>query len=181
MRRSIPVVSVIMTVVMLMSFTACSAFKVKEYDKDSFTDVLTGSLGISQDDIATAENDGNNGYPKATVVTAATDGARVLAYFCDDAEDARSNFKKTYDSFKGSFNSDKFKGSSINMSTDSAGYIVLKGDNPGTSIFGDRYRTGSIYAGIYYSGSMIVTVMPDKDNADDGVKKVIDALGFPNV
>ena len=182
MRRIRSAVSVVLVISMLFSLAACSS-KVKEYDKDSLTAVLKDELGISDDDINLARNEkGTNQYPAADIVTAAYKEARINCYFCDDEADAKKYFEDQYDQFCESFDkNDQFKGSSEFTSGGSYGYIVLNGDNTGTSIFGTLHMTGPVHAAFYYSGSMVMLIMPSGNETGTAVTEIIDALGYPDV
>ena len=177
--------AVVMAGVMMLSLAACSA-PVKEYDEDSFTSVLKNDLKIDEDDINSAENhQKDTGYPDSTVVTAHYGKAVIMASFCKNADDAASAFGDAYDEFRDTFDTNNtFKGNSESVSSDGYGYIVVNGADSGTTVFGSLHRTGPIYAGIYYTGSMFVMIMPDgiqeNGGADDDVKALIDAFGFPN-
>ena len=181
MKTTKKIIALGMSLILLLSFTACSK-GVKEYDKDSMVSLLQNKLSISESDIYVAETDGTTGTPAATVITSKYNDARISVSICKDAKDAADYFKKAYDAFTAEFNKDsKFSGSSISMSGSGSGYIVIKGEMPGTSVFGDINRTGNTYCGLYYAGSEIVLVMSEAGKGIDDVGKIIDALGYPNV
>ena len=181
MKRTKKIIALGMALILLLSFTACS-MGVKEYDKDSMVSLLQNKLSISESDIHVVETDGTTGTPAATVITSKYNDARINVSICKNAEDAADYFKKAYDSFKADFNtSSQFSGSSISMSGSGSGYIVIKGEKSGTSLFGDINRTGNVYGGLYYTGSEIVLVMSEAGKGIDDVGKIIDALGYPNV
>ena len=184
MKKVKSAIALIMAVSMLFSMTACTS-GVKEYDEDSFKKVLEDDLKIDEDDIIIAKSDSSNGSPDAMIITAVNGCARVIAYFCDDEDDAKDYFENEYEEFENSFKTKSFKGNYSYLKTDSYGYIVLNGHDSGTTIFGDLHRTGPIYAGVYYKGSMLVYIMPEgiqkEGKADDDLSELIDAFGFPNV
>jgi len=182
MRETKKIIALAMSLVMLLSFAACSKSSIKEYDKDSMVALLQDKLGISESDIHVSETDGTNGSPAATVITAKYNDIRINVAFCKNAEEAADHFKESYDAFQNSFNkTSQFSGSSINMKGIDCGYIVVKGDKPETGIFGDINRTGSVYGALYHTGSEILYVSSEMGKGMDDVGKVIDALGYPNV
>ena len=170
-----------MAIVLLLSFTACSK-GMKAYDKDALISLLQDKLSISEGDILVTETDGSTGTPAATVITAKYNNARINVSICKDAKDAAAQFKKSYDEFQNNFNkSSRFKGKYISLNEPDSGYIVINGDSPETSVFGDRFRTGSVYGGLYFTGSQIIIIIPEGMESSDDVGKIIDALGYPNV
>ena len=182
MKRTGKLLALGMSLVMLFSLAGCKT-KVKEYDKDSFVAVMTDKLGIPDSDIYSARNEGDNEHPAADVYTTVYKNARINAYFCDDAKAAKKEFDDMWSDFDASFNQhDQFNGNFIGSNTeDDFGYIVINGDNSEVSIFGSIFATGHMHAGLYYSGSMLVMIMPAQmDGTTDEVTDVISALGFPD-
>lgn len=168
--------------VMLFSLTACGK-KVKEYDVDSATKLMVDKLKIDEDDIYASDFDDYKGDMKGEGVTAKYEDARIMIMVFDDEDDAKDVFDEAYDQFDDTFDkNDTFKGDYVYAFEKDYGYIVIKGEAPGTDLFGDRFRTGSVYAGIYYSGSMVAYVMPEgMDVSEDDIGKVIETFKFPDV
>ncbi|SCW64538.1 hypothetical protein SAMN02910456_02337 [Ruminococcaceae bacterium YRB3002] len=181
MRKLRSAVALILIAAMSLSLAACGG--VKEYNKDSFVSVLKNDLKIADDQIYEAENDGTqNNFPVATIVTAKYNESRINAYFCQDASKAKAYFDERFQHFQDTFDkNNQFKGSSVTGSTDNSGYIVIKGDMPGTDLFGALYQAGSVYGGLYYSGNMIIMVLSDNTDGYDDVEAFIKAMGLPNV
>jgi len=174
-------VALITTIVMMFSLTACSK-KPKEYDKDSITSLLKDELKIDEDEIYVYDSDGENGSPEGTSVTAKYDDARIIVLIYDDADEANEAFNEAYKEFQDQFNlNDRFKGDFLCNNSDDYGYIVINGNESGVNVFGDIFATGSLYGGLYYSGSMITMVRPEGPDSFSGVNEVIEALGYPNV
>ena len=181
MRKAKSAIALVMVCSMLFSLTACTK-SVKEYDKESFLAVIKDDLKIDDENIYESEVDETNGIGDGVVVAARYEGALVTAQFCDDASDAKRTFDADYESFLDTFNkNDQFKGDYDANQTEDGGYIVVKGSAPETAIFGERNRTGNVYAGYYCSGSMIMLVVSQSEDDFDEIDQIISALGLPNV
>lgn len=182
MKKGKTVIALSLVASMLFSLTACSS-GVKEYNKDSLMDVLKSELKLDDDEIFVheSEDDATSRY-EGTVVTARYEDARINAVFLNDAEDAADAFEEYYDDFDDNFNShDQFNGDYAIHSADGSGYIVINGKDSEVHFFGDRYANGPLHAGLYYSGSMIVFILPENDDGMEDVGKIISALGFKDV
>ena len=106
---------------------------------------------------------------------------RLECLVYDSEKEALNAFMDIYyNPFNETFQKDQFLGGYKCVLEDGHGYIVVDGSDLGTSIFGDRYRSGNkIYAGIYYEGSTIVIIMPKNDVSNDRIEEVIKLLGLP--
>lgn len=175
--------ALVMAFAMLLSLTSCG--KVKEYDVDGITSVLEDKLGIEEDHIYISEIEGSGDIPGGTSISAQYEDARINVLIADDADKLKDLFEGYYDDLTGTLDDGDFDGSYKNALTDNFGYVVVKGEQAGSTL-GSRFATGSIYAGLYYTGSMFVMIIPESlgdsdDGMTDNVGVVIDAFGFPNV
>lgn len=179
MKLSTRLTAFVLVFSMVFSLTSCTG-SIKEYDKDSFVSALKEKLELGDEDIVISRNEGDiNNFPEADIVVTNYEDAAVLAYFCDDESGAKRVFDEYYSEFNDTFNqSNMFKGNYIAESDDNSGCIVINGDMSGVSLFGTRFAIGKLHGGVYYSGSMIVMVIPASEEGFDSVGEVIKALGF---
>lgn len=179
MKRTGRLIALGMSLVMLFSLAGCKT-KVKEYDKDSLVSALESELNIDEDDMYISRSESDvSGHPSADCVTASYKDARINAFFCDNATSAKEVFAAYYTEFENTFNQDgQFKGTYAADKTDDYGYIVINGDMSGVSIFGDRYRAGSLHAGLYHNGSMLIMIIPSNPDGIDNAGEIIEALGL---
>ena len=167
-------------IVSVMMFAAVSCEKIAEYDEDSVINVLEEKLDIPEEDIYVSE--GEYSEFSGTYITARYNDARVIAMIFEDEEAANETFSEAYSSFEEGFDpSGQFNGDYKCQSETDHGYIVVNGENIGRNIFGDRFMTGEIYAGFYYSGSTIIVIMPEGEEAAEDVDAAIRAFGFPSL
>lgn len=173
-----------LTFVMLFSMTACTK-RVKEYDYDSFNSFLEEDLGIDEEDIYSYEDlySPDSASVTADIVTAKYGDARINAMFFNDPDDARDQFISVYDEFTDTFDQgESFEGKCEYKNADDFGYIVINGTDIGTGAFGERYSAGDVYVAVYYTGSMLIVIMPEDLDSDlSDIGSVIDALGYPDV
>ena len=168
-------------IVSVMMFAAVSCEKIAEYDEDSVINVLEEKLDIPEEDIFVSEFE--DPEFSGTYITARYNDARVIAMIFEDEEAANEMFSEEYDFFLASFNpADQFNGDAKCQRESDHGFIVVNGENIGTNIFGDRFKTGEVFAGIYYSGSTVIVVMPEgAGGVAEDVDAVIRAFGFPSL
>lgn len=173
-------IACVMASVMLLSFAGCNKKSgVKEYTSEEMAKILVEDLGLEQDAVHLNENDGKNGYPASTELTAKYGDARILGHFIKDAKEAEEQFDR-YEELYETFDSKvDFKGFKHFERNDDSGYIIIKGTDVGTGLFGDMHATGDLYGAYYYSGSMIIMIYNEpKDAGMDDVETVIKALGY---
>ena len=182
MRKIRSFLSVLLTTAMLFSLTSCSR-KLKEYDEETLTGILVNKLNIDEDDIYSVRNpEGQNDAPAGTVVTAVYNDARINVLFCDSADSAYDYFQREYDEFSDTFNQNgQFDGTLESECDKGNGYIIVNGEDIGSTLFGDRFATGSFHAGFYYTGSTIIVVLPEDFGNTDDVSTIISVLGYPDV
>lgn len=178
--------SLVMASVMILSLASCkiNALKgVKEYSQDEMVKVLEEKLGMDEEALHLAVNDGeHNQYPSSKVLTFKYEGTRVNAYFVDDAAEAKKLFEQYYQKFEDTFNmKEMFKGSQIKAKTDNDGYIVINGIDSGVDLFGSRFSMGDIFGAIYYSNSMLILMYDETPEDVSDAKKVVQTLGFPSI
>lgn len=173
--------ALVMASVMLFSLAGCKKKGLKEYSRDEMVKKLEDKLGMTEDNIYLGGNDGTqNDLPVSEELSAKYGNARIIAHFIKDASDAKKCFE-TYDLKYEDFDSkDEFNGGKLHEKKDDYGYIVIKGTDVGTDIFGDRHASGDLYGAIYYSGSMVVIISNEEtDSGLEDVEAIIKALGYP--
>lgn len=181
MRKFRTVTALFMTAVMAFSFAGCGK-KIKFYNQDVITKIFEDKLDIDEDEIYSTEMEKGQAPADCLYITTRYNDVRINVILFDEAEEALETFEQKYDVFNDTFDRQGiFEGNYDSEFEDNWGYIVVNGENTSSGIFGDIYATGSVYAGIYFVDSMIVTVMPEPGfdiNADD-IDTVLDALGYP--
>ena len=156
---------------MMIAVSSCGS-QLTEYDRSSLTDLLENELNIPGDQITLSGNDLSADY----------NDVMIRATFFDDAEDAHEYFGDLFYDFALKFNNkEMFRGEFKSDSSADSGYVVLRGEDSEAEIFGPEYRMGPVYAGLYYSGSMVMTIIPGNEEAFEDTAAVIDKLGYPNV
>ena len=173
MKRTGRLIALGMSLVMLVSLAGCGT-KVKSFDKDSLVSALESELNIDEDDIYISRSESDvSGHPSADCVTASYKDARINAFFCDDATSAKDVFAAYYTEFEDTFNQNgQFKGTYAADKTDDYGYMS------GVSLFGNRYIAGSLHAGLYHNGSMLIMIIPSNPDGLDNAGEIIEALGL---
>ena len=147
-----------------------------------FPGTASERLGISEDDINEydpSEMHNDHAFEGAYYVCAGSDMPAIECAVYDDPDEARETFEEYYSNFNEQFNEDNFDGDYECFFEDDQGYIVIDGSNSGTRIFGDRFATGDVYAGVYFEDNTVIVIMPRNDVDNSTVEDVISDLGLP--
>lgn len=175
--------SLVLASVMLFSLAGCKKKKegLKEYTLDEMQKVLVDKLGIDEEKIYIGRNNRNqNGLPDADTLDASYEGVHISVSICDEPQDGKAEFDKSYQQFEDDLNSgvlDKVSKSYENK--DDCGYFVVKGTDIGSGVFGDLNRSGDVYGAYYCSGSMLLRIINLNPEDADNVEKVLKALDMP--
>ena len=147
-----------------------------------FPGTASERLGISEDDINEydpSEMHNDHAFEGAYYVCGGSDMPAIECAVYDDPDEARETFEEYYSNFNEQFNEDNFDGDYECFFEDDQGYIIIDGSNSGTRIFGDRFATGDVYAGVFYEDNTVIVIMPRNDVDNSTVEDVISDLGLP--
>lgn len=181
MRKFKTITALFMASVMLFLFTGCGK-KIKCYDEKEINKILEDKLDIDDDDIHSAELERGQAPADCVNITTRYNDVRINVVLFEDADDAQEIFEARYKIFEDTFDQQGiFEGNYDNAYEDNWGYVVINGEDMTCGIFGDIFYSGPIYAGIYYTDTMMVTVTPDPgcDIDEDDINDVLEAFGFP--